>query len=77
VPALATDGWQVRAATRDVTQARERQPELDWVSLDVGDAKTLGPALDGCDVALTARIGLSSSAVYDLEGSKSSRAARS
>jgi uncharacterized protein YbjT (DUF2867 family) len=50
-PALAGAGWRVRAATRDVAQARARQPELDWVCLNVGDEATLAPALEGCDVA--------------------------
>lgn len=51
VPALAADGWQVRVATRDVSRAREHQPELDWVALDVAEPSTLAPALAGCDVA--------------------------
>lgn len=51
VPALAADGWQVRVATRDVSRARQHQPELDWVALDVAEPRTLAPALASCDVA--------------------------
>jgi uncharacterized protein YbjT (DUF2867 family) len=50
-PALAAEGWRVRMATRDVAHARERQPELDWVALDVAEPATIAPALEGCDVA--------------------------
>jgi uncharacterized protein YbjT (DUF2867 family) len=62
VPALAAEGWQVRAATRDVARARERQPGLDWIRLDVADETTLAPALAGCDVAFYLVHGLENAA---------------
>jgi len=51
-PWLAREGWKVRCLTRDVTRARERQPGLDWVQGDVGDAESCARALDGCQAAL-------------------------
>jgi uncharacterized protein YbjT (DUF2867 family) len=51
-PALAAMGWHVRCLTRDVAQARQRQPALDWVEGNVGDASSCARALDGCQAAL-------------------------
>jgi uncharacterized protein YbjT (DUF2867 family) len=51
-PALAARGWHVRCLTRDVAQARKRQPALDWVRGDVGDAASCARALEGCQAAL-------------------------
>jgi uncharacterized protein YbjT (DUF2867 family) len=51
-PALAAKGWRVRCLTRDVARARRRQPALDWVEGDVGDAASCARALDGCQAAL-------------------------
>jgi len=55
-PALAAMGWHVRCLTRDVSQARKRQPALDWVGGDVGDAASCARALDGCQAAAAAGV---------------------
>jgi uncharacterized protein YbjT (DUF2867 family) len=48
-PAL---GWRVRCLTRDVAEARMKQPAVEWVGGDVGDASSCARALDGCQAAL-------------------------
>ena len=63
-PALAAMGWHVRCLTRDVAQARERQPALDWVGGDVGDAASCARALDGCQAALYLVHGIGEGADY-------------
>lgn len=52
MPALAARGWHVRCLTRDVGQARKRQPALDWVGGDVADTASCARALAGCQAAL-------------------------
>jgi uncharacterized protein YbjT (DUF2867 family) len=51
-PAVAGMGGRVRCLTRDVDQARKRQPAVEWVSGDVGDAASCARALEGCQAAL-------------------------
>jgi uncharacterized protein YbjT (DUF2867 family) len=51
-PALAAAGWRVRCLTRDAARARRREPELEWVQGDVGDAASCQRALAGCRAAL-------------------------
>ncbi len=51
-PALAAKGWRVRCVTRDAARARRRQPALDWVEGNVGDAASSARALDGCQAAI-------------------------
>jgi len=63
-PALAGTGWHVRCLTRDVAQARTRQPALDWVAGDVGDAASCARALDGCRAALYLVHGIGEGADY-------------
>lgn len=45
---LASTDWDVRRATRD----RERAERPGWVRMDVEDASSIEPALDGCDAAI-------------------------
>jgi len=63
-PALAAMGWHVRCLTRDVAQARKRQPALDWVGGDVADAASCARALDGCQAALFLVHGIGEGANY-------------
>lgn len=63
-PALAAAGWSVRCLTRQVARARERQPALDWVEGDVGDADSCARALDGCQAALYLVHGIGEGAGY-------------
>ena len=63
-PALAAMGWHVRCLTRDVGRARQRQPALDWVEGDVGDAPSCARALDGCQAALYLVHGIGEGADY-------------
>ena len=63
-PALAAMGWRVRCLTRDVKGARKRQPALDWVEGDVGDAASCARALDGCRAALYLVHGIGEGADY-------------
>ena len=63
-PALAAVGWHVRCLTRDVARARERQPALDWVGGNVGDAASCARALDGCQAALYLVHGIGEGADY-------------
>ena len=63
-PALATKGWRVRCLTRDAARARRRQPALDWVEGDVGDAASSGRALDGCQAAIYLVHGIGEGADY-------------
>ena len=50
-PALEAAGYQVRGLTRDPEQARQRQPERDWVGGDIGDPEAVAGALAGCRAA--------------------------
>jgi len=50
--ALVREGWTVRSASRDPERARRRQPDREWVSLDVSDGASVAAALAGCDAAL-------------------------
>jgi uncharacterized protein YbjT (DUF2867 family) len=63
-PALAATGWHVRCLTRDAAQARKRQPALDWLGGDVGDAASCARALDGCQAALYLVHGIGEGADY-------------
>jgi uncharacterized protein YbjT (DUF2867 family) len=63
-PALAAMGWHVRCLTREVAQARNRQPALDWVEGNVGDAASCARALDGCQAALYLVHGIGEGADY-------------
>jgi uncharacterized protein YbjT (DUF2867 family) len=63
-PALAAKGWQVRCLTRDVARARRRQPALDWVEGDVGDAASSVRALAGCQAAIYLVHGIGEGADY-------------
>jgi uncharacterized protein YbjT (DUF2867 family) len=63
-PALAARGWRVRCLTRDVARARRRQPALDWVEGDVGDAASSARALDGCRAAIYLVHGIGEGADY-------------
>jgi len=63
-PALVAMGWHVRCLTRDVAQARKRQPALDWVAGDVGDTAACARALDGCQAALYLVHGIGEGADY-------------
>ncbi len=60
-PAL---GGHIRCLTRDVAEARRRQPALDWVGGDVGDASSCARALDGCQAALYLVHGIGEGADY-------------
>jgi uncharacterized protein YbjT (DUF2867 family) len=51
-PAVAGMGGRVRCLTRDVDQARKRQPAVEWVTGDVWDAASCARALEGCQAAL-------------------------
>ena len=51
-PVLAAAGWNVRCLTRDVSKARARWPELDWVEADVGDHAACLRALGRCEAAI-------------------------
>jgi uncharacterized protein YbjT (DUF2867 family) len=51
--------------TRDAEQARRREPELEWVRGDVGDAASCARALDGCQAALYLVHGVGEAADYD------------
>ncbi len=46
--ALAETNWEVRRATRD----RSRADGPGWVYLDVEEASSIEPALEGCDAAI-------------------------
>ena len=50
--ALGAAGHTVRCGTRDVSEARAKQPERTWVELDLDKPQTLPAALAGCDAAL-------------------------
>ncbi len=50
--ALQEAGHTVRCGSRNPDRARERAPDFDWVELDLDRPSTLGPALEGCDVAV-------------------------
>jgi len=50
-PALVAAGCRVRCGSRSPAEARERQPEREWVELDVERPHTLEPALAGCRAA--------------------------
>jgi uncharacterized protein YbjT (DUF2867 family) len=63
-PALAAMGWHVRCLTRDVAQARKRQPALDWVRGNVADVASCARALDGCHAALYLVHGIGEGADY-------------
>jgi uncharacterized protein YbjT (DUF2867 family) len=63
-PALAANGWRVRCLTRDVARARRRQPALEWVEGDVGDATSSARALDGCEAAIYLVHGIGEGADY-------------
>jgi len=52
IVALRAAGHTVRCATRSPVAARERSPELDWVTVDLLRPETLEPALAGCDAAV-------------------------
>lgn len=51
LPELRARGWQVRCASRDPERARARQPDVDWVRLDLDQAETVPPAVAGCHAA--------------------------
>src|SRR5581483_9214223 len=63
-PAVAATGGHVRCLTRDVDQARRRQPAVDWVRGDVADAASCARALDGCQAALYLVHGIGEGADY-------------
>jgi uncharacterized protein YbjT (DUF2867 family) len=63
-PALAAAGWRVRCLTRDAARARRRQPTLDWVEGNVGDASSCARALEGCQAALYLVHGIGEGADY-------------
>ncbi len=63
-PALEAAGWHVRCLTRDAARARLRDPDLDWVQGDVGDAASCARALEGCDAALYLVHGIGEDAHY-------------
>jgi uncharacterized protein YbjT (DUF2867 family) len=63
-PALAAQGWGVRCLTRDAARARRREPGLDWVEGDVGDAASCAAALNGCQAALYLVHGMGEGADY-------------
>jgi uncharacterized protein YbjT (DUF2867 family) len=46
--ALAETNWEVRRATRD----RRKAAGPGWVYLDVEEASSIEPALEGCDAAI-------------------------
>lgn len=50
--ALVSSGWDVRCGTRDVARAAARWPERRWVSLDMGDARSVLQAAAGCEAVL-------------------------
>ncbi len=52
LPALADAGYLVRGATRRPKAAAARQPQYEWVELDVDRPQTLEPALTGCEAAV-------------------------
>jgi uncharacterized protein YbjT (DUF2867 family) len=51
-PALEADGWHVRCMTRNAEQARQRNPDVDWVQGDVSDPYSCARAVEGCEAAL-------------------------
>jgi len=63
-PALAAMGLRIRGLTRDGARARERQPALEWVEGDVGDAASCARALEGCQAALYLVHGIGEGAHY-------------
>jgi nucleoside-diphosphate-sugar epimerase len=50
--------------TRDAARARRREPGLDWVEGDVGDAASCAAALNGCQAALYLVHGMGEGADY-------------
>lgn len=50
-PALEAAGVPVRCASRSPEEARRRQPDREWVELDLERPHTLDPALAGCRAA--------------------------
>lgn len=52
LPALEAAGCEVVCGTRSPKSARERDPEREWVRLDVEEKESVGEALVGCDAAL-------------------------
>ena len=64
-PALAASGWRVRGMTRDLERARRREPALEWVQGDVGDASSCARALEGCRAAFYLVHGVGEGADYD------------
>jgi uncharacterized protein YbjT (DUF2867 family) len=63
-PALAAKGWRVWCLTRNVAQARERGPVLEWVEGDVRDPALCAGALEGCRAALYLVHGIGEGADY-------------
>lgn len=51
-PALDAAGWAVRCTSRDPERARARDPQREWVRLDLDDPLSLEPALAGCAAAV-------------------------
>lgn len=51
-PALIDAGYRVRCATRDVSRARRRYPDREWVFFDLALPSSIRQAMAGCDSAL-------------------------
>ncbi|HEX2660869.1 MAG TPA: NAD(P)H-binding protein [Polyangia bacterium] len=52
-PALRAAGWKIRCLTRKPPPAGSPEgPDEEWVQGDVGDARAIRAALDGCQTAL-------------------------
>lgn len=51
-PSLVRAGCVVRCASRDPVRAETRFPDRDWVRIDVEEAASLAPAMDGIEVVV-------------------------
>ncbi len=50
-PLLEAQSCEVRCLSRRPTEAQRRWPDRQWVAGDLGDAKSLPAALEGCEAA--------------------------
>lgn len=64
-PCLVASGFSVRCATRDPESAARREPDVDWVALDVNRTDTIGPAMRGVDSAVYLVHGMSGGPGYE------------
>jgi uncharacterized protein YbjT (DUF2867 family) len=62
---LQAAGCEVRCASRNPEHASRRQPNRDWVRLDLEEPATVQPALDGCHGAYYLIHGMSDGDDYE------------